>query len=47
MQSAARLVGSAGIFVDAKDDAAAAFYRQYGFSACEGDPFKLYLPMTV
>nr|VFK66760.1 MAG: hypothetical protein BECKUNK1418G_GA0071005_11075 [Candidatus Kentron sp. UNK]VFK69753.1 MAG: hypothetical protein BECKUNK1418H_GA0071006_101844 [Candidatus Kentron sp. UNK] len=44
-RNAALSVGSAGIFVDAKDDNAARFYRQYGFSACREDPRKLYLPM--
>nr|VFJ54424.1 MAG: Acetyltransferase (GNAT) domain-containing protein [Candidatus Kentron sp. DK] len=44
-RNAALSVGSAGIFVDAKDDDAAKFYRQYGFSSCEEDGFKLYLPM--
>lgn len=38
-------VGSAGIFVDAKDRAAARFYAHYGFTACKEQPFKLYLPM--
>nr|VFJ61229.1 MAG: Acetyltransferase (GNAT) domain-containing protein [Candidatus Kentron sp. FW] len=44
-RNAALSVGSAGIFVDAKNDSAAEFYGQYGFSACREDPLKLYLPM--
>jgi hypothetical protein len=38
-------VGSAGIFVDAKDGAAASFYQQYGFIRCQEQPLKLDLPM--
>ena len=44
-RSAAHAVGSAGIFVDAKDVSAARFYAAFGFSACVDDPLKLYLPM--
>ena len=43
-RNAALSVGSAGIFVDAKNDAAARFYAQYGFTACKEQPLKLYLP---
>jgi len=44
-RNAALSVGSAGIFVDAKNDAAARFYKQYGFTPCKEEPLKLYLPM--
>ena len=44
-RNAALSVGSAGIFVDAKDQAAARFYVHYGFTACKDQPLKLYLPM--
>jgi ribosomal protein S18 acetylase RimI-like enzyme len=44
-RNAALSVGSAGIFVDAKNDAAARFYAAYGFTACREQPLKLYLPM--
>jgi GNAT superfamily N-acetyltransferase len=44
-RNAALSVGSAGIFVDAMNDAAAHFYRQYGFIPCRGQSLKLYLPM--
>jgi GNAT superfamily N-acetyltransferase len=44
-RGAAQAVGSAGIFVDAKDDAVAHFYRRYGFLPCEDQPLKLYLPL--
>lgn len=42
---AALSVGSAGIFVDAKNASAARFYTEYGFVACAAQPLKLYLPM--
>lgn len=44
-RNAALSVGSAGIFVDAKDRKAAKFYEQYGFSACKGPALMLYLPI--
>jgi ribosomal protein S18 acetylase RimI-like enzyme len=44
-RNAALSVGSAGIFVDAKNDAAARFYTGYGFKACREQAHKLYLPM--
>ncbi len=44
-QSAAQAVGSAGIFVDAKDDMSSRFYQGFGFQTCRDQPLKLYLPM--
>lgn len=44
-RNAALSVGSAGIFVDAKNAAAAGFYAAYGFTACKGQALKLYLPI--
>ena len=44
-RNAALSVGSAGIFVDAKNSAAAKFYADYGFMVCKEQPLKLYLPM--
>ena len=44
-RNAAQAVGSAGIFVDAKSDAAARFYRRYGFRPCGNQPLKLFLTM--
>jgi GNAT superfamily N-acetyltransferase len=44
-RSAALSVGSAGIFVDAKNEVAARFYAKYGFTACREQTLKLYLPM--
>lgn len=42
--SVAREVGSAGLFVDAKDEVSARFYQSFGFSACHDHLLKLYLP---
>jgi GNAT superfamily N-acetyltransferase len=39
-------VGVHAIFVDAKDERAAAFYRQYGFRPLPGDPLRLVLPIA-
>ncbi|RQW81146.1 MAG: GNAT family N-acetyltransferase, partial [Methylococcus sp.] len=44
-RNAALSVGSSGLFVDAKDNAAAKFYADHGFMACKEQPLKLYLPM--
>ncbi|MDR2153492.1 MAG: GNAT family N-acetyltransferase, partial [Burkholderiaceae bacterium] len=42
---AAQAVGSAGVFVDAKNEAAARFYERYGFIACAGQPLTLFLSL--
>lgn len=44
-RSAAQTVGSAGIFVDAKDMDGAGFYRRFGFRPCANKPLGLYLPI--
>jgi len=44
-RNAALSVGSAGIFVDAKNGAAARFYIEYGLTPCTEEPLKLYLPL--
>lgn len=44
-RNAAQVVGSAGIFVDAKDNKAAQFYQHYGFKPCPTLALKLYLPL--
>lgn len=44
-RTAAQTVGSAGIFVDAKNDNAARFYLHYGFRACGSQSLKLFLAM--
>ena len=38
-------VAAYALIVDAKDNAAAAFYRHYGFDTCSGNPSMLYLPL--
>ena len=44
-RSAAQAVGSAGLFVDAKNAAAARFYQHYGFLPASGQPLKLFFPL--
>lgn len=44
-KSAAQAVGSAGLFVDAKDEISSHFYQSFGFIVCDDQPLKLYLPM--
>ena len=38
-------IAAMAVIVDAKDDAAAAFYRHFDFSPLQSDPRRLYLPM--
>ncbi|MEX2122968.1 MAG: GNAT family N-acetyltransferase [Woeseia sp.] len=38
-------IGSAVVIVDAKGEAAAGFYAQYGFERLTSDPSRLYIPM--
>ena len=40
----ADLAGGIGLFVDAKDEAAAAFYARFGFEPVPTDPLTLFLP---
>jgi GNAT superfamily N-acetyltransferase len=40
-------VGIAGLFVDAKDDAAVAFYRRFGFLPLATNPYRLFLPLAT
>jgi len=44
-RTAAQAVGSAGLFVDAKNEAAARFYQHYGFTPAADQPLKLFLPL--
>ncbi|HSB76699.1 MAG TPA: GNAT family N-acetyltransferase, partial [Terriglobales bacterium] len=46
-QRAAQNVASVAVFVEAKDDRAAAFYRKYGFLELPEDRRKLFLPMKT
>lgn len=38
------LAGGIGVFVDAKDERAAAFYARFGFQATPSDPLTLFMP---
>jgi len=40
-------LGVAGLFVDAKDESAAAFYRKHGFVPLVSDPLRLFLPLAT
>ena len=40
-------LGVAGLFVDAKDEGAAVFYRKYGFVPLASDPLRLFLPLAT
>ncbi len=44
---ASELTAGIGLFVDAKDEVAAAFYAKFGFQAVPGHPLKLFLPMDT
>ena len=44
---ASREVASVAVVVEAKDDAAVAFYRHYDFINFTDQPRRLFLPMTV
>jgi len=39
--------GGIGLFVDAKDDAARAYYEQFGFASLSPDPLQMFLPMET
>lgn len=45
-RNAATEVGGYALFVDAKDEKAAAFYRKYGFLPFVSDPLTLCIPMA-
>ncbi len=40
----AEIAGGIGLFVDAKDEAAAAFYARFGFEATPSGPLTLFMP---
>lgn len=44
-RTAAQAVGSAGLFVDAKNEAVARFYQRYGFLPSADQPLKLFLSL--
>ena len=41
------IAGGIGLFVDAKDEAAAAYYHQHGFEPLPGNPLQLFLPLET
>lgn len=44
-RTAAQTVGSAGLFVDAKNETATHFYQRYGFTPSADQPLKLFLSL--
>jgi predicted GNAT family N-acyltransferase len=46
-RSGSKQVASAAVFVDAKDDRAAAFYKKYGFIELPKMHKRLFLPMAT
>jgi GNAT superfamily N-acetyltransferase len=44
---ASRRVASVAVFVDAKDDDAAGFYRRYGFTPLPAQPHRPFIPMKT
>jgi ribosomal protein S18 acetylase RimI-like enzyme len=44
-RTAAQAVGSAGLFVDAKNEAVARFYQRYGFVPAVDQPLKLFMTL--
>lgn len=47
VQQVADVAGCIGLFVDAKDDAAAAYYARFGFVALVDAPLTLFLPIST
>ena len=45
--SVADVIGGIGLFVEAKDDAAAAFYARFGFEPTPSGPLVLFMPMAT
>ena len=45
--TASRVVGSAAVIVDAKNDEVAGFYRRHDFVAFPSSPLRLYIPMLT
>ena len=40
-------VGGIGLFVDAKDEAARAYYERFGFVPLSDNPLQLFLPLQT
>ena len=47
VERAEKIAGGIGLFVDAKDNQAAAYYSQFGFISLDGSPLTLFLPMQT
>ena len=47
VEQAEKIAGGIGLFVDAKNDAAAAYYAQFGFTPLDGAPLTLFLPIQT
>lgn len=47
MRSARSEIAAFALVVDAKDEAAAAFYRHHGFTALPDSPLKLFSPLAT
>ncbi|MEI6035652.1 MAG: GNAT family N-acetyltransferase [Verrucomicrobiae bacterium] len=47
VERAEKIAGGVGLFVDAKDDEAAAYYAQFGFRPLEGAHLTLFLPIQT
>jgi len=47
VERAEKIAGGVGLFVDAKDEAAAAYYAQFGFVPLDGSPLTLFLPIQT
>ncbi len=47
VERAEKIAGGIGLFVDAKDEQAAAYYSQFGFIPLDGSPLTLFLPMQT
>ncbi len=45
--TAADVVGGIGLFVEAKDKKAAAFYKKFGFKELTSNPYTLFLPLET
>ena len=45
--AAAAQIAAIAVVVDAKDEAAAAFYRRFGFIALQAEPARLFLPLKT
>ena len=47
VERAEKIAGGIGLFVDAKDNVAAAYYAQFGFIPLDGAPLTLFLPIQT